>query len=143
MDALDLHWLFRIPLIMVMVAAVLGLGLGLVYSAMSSLVVMFVPAEQTGVASGMNANLRTIGGSGGTALMASIVTAGTRSGGPPKESGYTNGFTMLAAAAFVALLAALTIPTTRRACAAPDPDDRAHPELAVIAGGTVARDQPE
>ncbi|MGF7236063.1 MAG: MFS transporter [Frankia sp.] len=122
--------------------AVMGLGLGLVYSAMSSLVVVSVPPEQTGVASGMNANIRTIGGSVGTALMASIVTAGAGPGGLPKESGYTNGFTMLAAATFVALLAALTIPATRRAGAA-DPDNLAHPELALVAGGTVAGDQPE
>ena len=33
-----------------------------------------VPPEQTGVASGMNANIRTIGGSIGAAVMSSIVT---------------------------------------------------------------------
>ena len=39
----------------------LGSGFGLAYSAMSNLVVQAVPPEQTGVASGMNANIRTIG----------------------------------------------------------------------------------
>ena len=43
--------------------AVMGIGLGLVFAAMSGLVVNAVPPEQTGVAAGMNANIRTIGGS--------------------------------------------------------------------------------
>ena len=60
--------------------AIMGVGFGLAFSAMSALVVAAVPAEQTGVASGMNANIRTIGGSIGAALMASIVTAQL---GPP------------------------------------------------------------
>jgi len=36
----------------------MGVGFGLAFSAMSALVVAAVPAEQTGVASGMNANIR-------------------------------------------------------------------------------------
>jgi len=42
---------------------------------MSANVVAAVPPGQTGVATGMNANIRTIGGSIGAAVMASIVTA--------------------------------------------------------------------
>jgi len=72
-------------------SAVMGAGLGLAFSAMSALVVAAVPAEQTGVASGMNANIRTIGGSIGSALMASIVTARLEPNGLPRESGYTTG----------------------------------------------------
>ena len=58
-----------------------GVGFGLAFAAMSSLVVAAVPPEQTGVASGMNANIRTIGGSIGAAVMSSIVTSGVRAGG--------------------------------------------------------------
>src|ERR1019366_3580740 len=43
-------------------SSLLGIGLGLAFSAMSNLIVRAVPANQTGVASGMNANIRTIGG---------------------------------------------------------------------------------
>ena len=43
--------------------AVLGIGFGLAFAAMANLIVAAVPPEQTGVASGMNANIRTIGGS--------------------------------------------------------------------------------
>ena len=45
-----------------------GVGMGLAFASMSALVVQGVPPEQTGVASGMNANIRTIGGSIGAAL---------------------------------------------------------------------------
>ena len=40
----------------------------------------------------MNANIRTIGGSIGAALMASIVTASPAADGLPHEAGYTHGF---------------------------------------------------
>jgi MFS family permease len=92
----------------------LGVGVGLAFSAMSALVVETVPAEQTGVASGMNANIRTIGGSIGCAIMASIVTSGAAPGGLPKVSGYTNGFLFMTAATVLATVASLFIPTVRR-----------------------------
>jgi hypothetical protein len=62
----------------------------------------------------MNANIRTIGGSIGSALMASIVTSDPGPGGLPREAGYTHGFAMLAAALVIAALAAVLIPATRR-----------------------------
>ncbi|WP_238698194.1 MFS transporter, partial [Streptomyces sp. E5N91] len=45
--------------------AVGGIGFGVSLSALSSLVVHAVPAEHTGAVSGMNANIRTIGGAVG------------------------------------------------------------------------------
>ena len=65
---------------------------------MSALVVSAVPAQQTGVATGMNANIRTIGGSIGAAAMASIVTSRLAKTGLPLESGYTTGFAVMTAA---------------------------------------------
>ncbi len=57
-------------------SALLGAGLGFAFAAMSNIIVVSVPAAQVGVASGMNANIRTIGGSIGAAVMGSIVTSG-------------------------------------------------------------------
>ncbi|MER5913677.1 MFS transporter [Streptomyces sp. NPDC001982] len=94
--------------------AVMGAGFGLAFPAMSSLIVKAVPPEQTGVASGMNANIRTIGGSVGAALMASVVTASPAADGLPREAGYTNGFTMLSGALLIAAVAGLLIPVGRR-----------------------------
>jgi predicted MFS family arabinose efflux permease len=94
--------------------AVLGVGFGLAFSAMSANVVAAVPPEQTGVATGMNANIRTIGGSIGAAVMASIVTAKLEPSGLPTGSGYTTGFGIMAGVLVVAALAALLIPSQRR-----------------------------
>jgi MFS family permease len=128
--------------------AVLGIGFGLAFSAMSALIVSAVPPEQTGVASGMNANIRTIGGSIGAALMASIVTSRLEPSGLPKESGYTAGFAMLGAGLVLAALAGLLIPATDRpgravaAGTAPEPEPE-HAELAIVAAGTVVGDKSE
>jgi MFS family permease len=113
--------------------SIMGVGIGLAFASMSALVVSAVPPEQTGVASGMNANIRTIGGSVGAALMASIVTAGVASGANPPESGYTHGFAMLMCAFVVAAAAGLLIPVGRE----PHEHHQEHAELALVAGGTV------
>jgi MFS family permease len=115
-------------------SALMGIGIGLAFTAMSALIVVAVPAEQTGVASGMNANIRTIGGSIGSAVMASIVTARLQPSGFPEESGYVIGFAALAGGLVLAALASLWIPVGRR----PVRDVEApHAELGMVAGGTV------
>jgi EmrB/QacA subfamily drug resistance transporter len=125
--------------------ALMGAGFGLAFAAMSNLVVAAVPPSQTGVASGMNANLRTIGGAIGAAVMASVVTAQTGAGGWPMESGYVAGFSMVSAALVLSALAALLVPAVR--C---DPVTRVepdvpmrHPEAGLVAGGTLVGDGPE
>jgi MFS family permease len=95
-------------------SALMGVGFGLAFSAMSALIVMAVPASQTGVASGMNANIRTIGGSIGAAAMASIVTSRLAPTGLPLESGYTIGFAVMAGGLVLAAVAGLLIPAARR-----------------------------
>lgn len=94
----------------------IGFGIGLAFSSLAALIIAAVPAEQTGVASGMNANIRTIGGSIGSAVMSTIVTSQTDSTGLPLESGYVIGFSVLAAMMLIAASAGLLIPglTERR-----------------------------
>jgi MFS family permease len=125
--------------------ALLGIGIGLAFSAMSAIVVDAVPSHQTGVASGMNANIRTIGGSIGAAVMTSVVTADKLPTGLPKESGYTNGFGVLAAATIVAALAGLLIPKLKTARDEHQNEQAhlAHAELAIVAGGTIVGDESE
>jgi EmrB/QacA subfamily drug resistance transporter len=122
-------------------SAIMGVGFGLAFSAMSALVVAAVPASQTGVASGMNANIRTIGGSIGAAVMASIVTSQLGPTGLPEESGYTTGFAVMAAGLALAALAGLLIPTARGLRRGAGELD--HAELALVAGGTVTGDESE
>ncbi len=87
-----------------------GLGSGLVFSSLAGVVIASVPAEQTGVASGMNANIRTIGGAVGSAMMAGVVTAHVGASGFPVERGYTVGFAILAGCLLLAAGCALLIP---------------------------------
>jgi EmrB/QacA subfamily drug resistance transporter len=91
----------------------LGLGFGLAFAALSSLVVDAVPQSQTGVASGMNANIRTVGGALGSAVVASIITSDLRPDGLPVEAGYTHGFALLVGTSTLAALVALMVPVVR------------------------------
>ena len=75
---------------------ILGLAFGLAFAAMSNLVVAAVPQSQTGVASGMNTNIRTVGGAIGSAVLGTVVTSNLQPIGAPYESGYTHGFLLLA-----------------------------------------------
>jgi MFS family permease len=103
-------------------SGLLGVGIGLAFSSMSAIVVQSVPPAQVGVASGMNANIRTIGGAIGSSVGASVLASGVTATAPiPKDGGYTNVFWMLAAAAVLATLAALIIPAAK-ARSAPAPD---------------------
>ncbi|WP_036319375.1 MFS transporter [Microbispora sp. ATCC PTA-5024] len=94
--------------------AVLGIGLGLAYAAMTTLVVGSVPAHQTGAAGGMNANIRTIGGSIGAAVVSSVITGSSAPDGLPYESGFTHAFLLLTAVSAVTLALALLVPSARR-----------------------------
>src|SRR5581483_2414252 len=53
---------------------VLGIGIGFAFSSMANLIVESVPAHQTGVATGMNTIVRSIGGAIGSQASAGIVT---------------------------------------------------------------------
>jgi hypothetical protein len=89
----------------------------------------------------MNANIRTIGGSIGSAVMASIVTSQLAPSGLPKESGYTTGFAVMACGLLLAAAAGLLIPAAaarRSAGAVGEPE---HAEMAMVAGGTVVGEE--
>ncbi|WP_141208034.1 MFS transporter [Streptomyces griseorubiginosus] len=97
------------------VAGLFGLGIGLAFASMANLIVGSVPADQTGAATGMNANIRTIGGSIGAAVTSVLVTGHLQPSGLPHESGYTHGFALLAVLCLAAALAALLVPVRRAA----------------------------
>ena len=64
-------------------AGLLGIGIGLSFSAMANLIVQNVPQEQTGVATGMNAVTRTLGGAFGGQLAATLLASNLGAGGDP------------------------------------------------------------
>ncbi|MEU6283262.1 MFS transporter [Streptomyces sp. NPDC047028] len=123
------------------VAALFGLGIGLAYAAMANLVVGSVPPEQTGAATGMNANIRTIGGSIGAALTSVLVTGRLQSSGLPYAAGYTHGWALLAVLMLAASGAALLVPA-RRTGRTPRAAATSSPAEATPTGATPADAAP-
>ncbi|MGY1815551.1 MFS transporter [Blastococcus sp. SYSU D00820] len=131
------------PWQVVALTTLMGGGSGVIFSSMSNLVVTAVPRSQTGVASGMNANIRTIGGSIGSAVMAAVVTSHPGPTGLPTESGYVNGFLVLTGGLVLAWFAALLVPAVRRdAVSREEPDvPLRHPAGGLVAGGSLVGDE--
>lgn len=128
-------------------AALLGVGFGLSFAAMSGLIVEVVKRTETGVAAGMNANIRTIGGAVGAAVVSTVIANTVRASGLPTDAGYLTGFAvigvgMLAAAA----AAALFRPEHRPVRAEPGPlitdpaTLRTEPETPIADPGTLRPD---
>ncbi|WP_021597991.1 MFS transporter [Actinomadura welshii] len=85
-----------------------GIGLGFAYAAVANLVVAAVPTGETGVATGVNTLIRTVGASLGTQISAVVIVA------VPGEGGYSTGFAVSAAVMAVVLPLALLAPRGRR-----------------------------
>ena len=97
----------------------MGLGIGFAFASMANLIVEAVDQTQTGVATGMNTLMRTVGGSIGGQISAAIVSGHVVAHtGMAEEAGFTAAFAMSAIGALCAFLAALAIPTRRRAARA-------------------------
>ncbi len=99
----------RHPYDMLLCSTLLGVGIGLAFAALGNLIVQAVPAYQTGVASGMNTVLRTLGGALGGQLAATFVAAST-SGGLPALAGFTQTFAMAALFLVGCVIAGLLVP---------------------------------
>jgi EmrB/QacA subfamily drug resistance transporter len=101
------------PYDMLISAALLGIGIGLAFSALGNLIVEAVPPEQTGVATGMNTVMRTLGGALGGQIVATFI-ANNVAHGQPTVTGFTTSFALEAAFLVVAVLAGLFIPAAAR-----------------------------
>jgi EmrB/QacA subfamily drug resistance transporter len=91
-------------------AGLLGIGIGLSFSAMANLIVQNVPQEQTGVATGMNAVTRTLGGAFGGQLAATLLADNLGAGGNPTATGFTLSFLMCLIALAAALAFSFWVP---------------------------------
>jgi MFS family permease len=87
-----------------------GLGFGIALSALSAHVVNAVPHAHTGAAAGMNANIRTIGGAIGAAIVATVLGSHAGPAGVPNEHGWVVAFVVLAIAAAIGAATCLLIP---------------------------------
>lgn len=106
-------------------SAIIGVGIGLSFSALGNLIIEAVPVYQTGVASGMNTVMRTLGGALGAQLAATFIADNTLHA-LPTVKGFTESFALAAAFVLVSLAVALLVPDPperrrRRSHAAPAP----------------------
>ncbi len=99
-------------------SAMLGIGIALGFASMANLIIDAVPASQTGVATGMNTNIRSIGGALGSAIATSIVVSSVLRSGFPAEHGFVVAFTVCSGALLVAAFAAWAVPDQREVSAA-------------------------
>jgi len=99
----------RHPYDMLIASTLLGVGIGLAFAALGNLIVQAVPPEQTGVASGMNTVLRTLGGALGGEIAATFVAANMVDG-LPTLTGFTRSFAMSALVLAGCAVAGLLIP---------------------------------
>ena len=100
------------PYDLLIAAGLLGVGVGLAFAALGNLVVQAVSIHQTGVASGMNTVMRTLGGALGGQLSASFIAANTLNG-EPTVTGFTDTFLMATGFLLLCLLAGALVPKTQ------------------------------
>ena len=104
------------PYDMLISATLLGIGIGLAFAALGNLIVQAVPSNQTGVASGMNTVMRTLGGALGGQISATFIVENTAHG-LPTVTGFTDSFIMAAVFLIVCVAAAALVPSTQTASA--------------------------
>ncbi len=106
------------PYELLIAAALLGIGIGLAFAALGNLIVQAVPPEQTGVASGMNNVMRTLGGALGGQLSATFI-ADNMAGGFPTVTGFTETFLMATGFLVLSFGAGLLVPRALGSPSAP------------------------
>jgi MFS family permease len=89
---------------------IFGVGTGLVAAAMPTIIVLFAPDSQIGVAAGMNQNIRTIGGAIGAQTIGAII-ASSIVDGRATEDAYVLSFVVLSMVCVVATVAAMMVPS--------------------------------
>ena len=114
----------RHPYGMLVSSTLLGVGIGLAFSALGNLIVQAVPEDQTGVASGMNTVLRTLGGALGGQIAATFV-ASDLIRGLPALAGFTRTFAMAALFLAGCVVAGLLIPAEKAVVPAGQPEVQA------------------
>jgi EmrB/QacA subfamily drug resistance transporter len=100
------------PYDMLITSLLLGVGVGLAWAALGNLIVQAVPPTQTGVASGMNTVMRTLGGALGGQLSATFIADHTAHR-LPTVTGFIDTYVMAAGFLVVCVLAGLLIPDGR------------------------------
>ena len=126
----------RPPVDFLIAAGLMGIGIGLAFAALGNLIVQAVPSHQTGVASGMNTVMRTLGGALGGQLSATFIAAHFAHG-HPTVTGFTETFWMATGFLLVCLLSGMLVPKQRAAVLSSTELGRDEPVLAPAAAEGV------
>jgi EmrB/QacA subfamily drug resistance transporter len=119
------------PFDMLLTSLLIGVGIGLAFSALGNLIVQAVPPHQTGVATGMNTVMRTLGGALGGQISATLIASHTANG-LPTVTGFTETYWMGTGFLIVSALAALLGPNRAHAPAAAPVESQAAQESAAV-----------
>ena len=103
------------PIDLLISAGLIGIGIGLAFAALGNLIVGAVPPHQTGIASGMNTVMRTLGGALGAQLAATFIAAHIVHG-LPAVTGFTDSFVLATGFLVACIVSAVLVP--RRGAAA-------------------------
>jgi len=98
------------PLDFYLDAPILGAGIGFSYAAMSNVIVAAVPQSQTGAATGVNINARTLGSALGSSVVVTILESNISPGAFPPGSRYVTAFLVCLIMLLVAFVVVLAIP---------------------------------
>jgi MFS family permease len=125
---------------MLVSALLMGIGLGLSFAALGNLIVQAVPPEQTGVASGVNTVMRTLGGALGGQLSATFIASNIAASGLPTVTGFTESFWMATGFLALCFVAGMLVPKAlgRNTPPAPPPSALADDDLLKGHPGRVA-----
>ncbi len=102
------------PLDFYLDAPILGAGIGFSYAAMSNVIVAAVPQSQTGAATGVNINARTLGSALGSSVVVTILESNLSPGAFPPGGRYVTAFLVCLVMLLVAFVVVLAIPVPLR-----------------------------
>ena len=111
------HQMMDAPWQLLVASCVASAGVGIGYAAMPTLILGSVPAHEAASAVGINGLMRSVGTSVAAAVMAALLTSSTTQVGSfelPTQDAFQLCFLVGAAAAFVGVLIAATVPQARR-----------------------------
>jgi hypothetical protein len=89
---------------------------------MASIIVESVPVDSVGVATGVNANLRSIGQAVGSALMSAMVFGSLDAHGAPVEDNYVTAWLTISIIGLFAAALVVAVRTGRRTTAPAEPE---------------------
>ena len=121
------------PIDLLVSSGLMGIGIGLAFAALGNLIVGAVPPHQTGIASGMNTVMRTLGGALGAQIAATFI-AGHTAHGLPTATGFTESFVLATAFLLAGILASVGVPRSAQASDTPSADPRGRHGLERVGG---------